>query len=144
MSALRHNLSTVRSLTARVRFLPLLYALVAILAAVPAAQAAANPVISDCSQHNQLAGHYTVAQLRGALSALPADVREYTDCYDVIDRQLLVQLGKLPGSGSGSGGGGSFLPAWLIALLAVIVLGGAGYAGLMLRRRGGGPADEAE
>jgi hypothetical protein len=94
-------------------------------------------VVADCNTHTRLTHQYTVAQLRNALATMPADIKEYSDCSDVIQRQLLAQLGGLRGhGGSGSGsGGGSFLPTPVIVVLALLVLGGAGFAAYAWRRR---------
>jgi hypothetical protein len=94
------------------------------------------PADADCQQHGTLTKHYTVKQLQTALATMPADIKEYTGCPNVINNQLLSQLGKLPAGGSG-GGGGSFIPVWLIVVLALLVLGGAGFGALALRGRGG-------
>jgi hypothetical protein len=100
------------------------------------AAAAVSPVVQDCDAHAQLTRHYTVAQLRNALATMPVDVKEYTNCADVVQQALLAEIGALHGhSGSGQGGG-SFLPTWLIVLLGVLVVGGAGF-GLYAWRRGG-------
>ncbi len=104
--------------------------------------AAQSPVIADCNAHSQLTAHYTVAQLRTALNTMPPTVKEYTNCYDVINRALLAQVGSGSGGGSaGKGSGGSFLPAWLIVALVLLIVGGGGYAFLAYRRQasGGGP-----
>jgi hypothetical protein len=110
------------------------------LAGAPAAASAAGlsaPVV-DCNTHARLTHRYTVAQLRNALATMPADIKEYSDCGDVIQRQLLAQLGGLHGNGgSGTGsGGGSFLPTPVIVVLALVLLGGAGFAAYAWRRRG--------
>ena len=91
----------------------LLVALVApaggLLAAAPA-NAAQSQVVADCNTHARLTRQYSDGQLRTALSTMPADVKEYTDCYDVIQRALLSQIGgSHPGGGGSSGSGGSFL-----------------------------------
>ena len=101
-------------------------------AGVPAADA-------DCNKNGALTKHYTVKQLQTALATMPADIKEYTNCPDVINNQLLRQLGRLPGSGGSGGGGGSFLPVWLIVVLALLVLGGAGFGALALRRSSSAP-----
>ncbi len=101
------------------------------------ASAAPNPVVVDCTAHNQLTHAYTVAQLRNALATMSADVKEYTACPDIIQRALNAQLGGLHASGGGSGGGGSFLPTPVIVLLVVLIIGGATFAALALRRRHG-------
>jgi hypothetical protein len=124
------------------RYGPLLLVLVALAAAVPAssnALGATAQVVADCNAHGRLTGHYSEATLHTALSTLPTDVAEYTNCADVIRKQLLAQVGDptSPGPGSGGGSGGSFLPTWVIVLLAVVILGGGGAA-LAARRRGVG------
>jgi hypothetical protein len=91
--------------------------------------------VADCYTHGgQLTGSYTAAQLRSGLATMPADIREYSACYDVLQRALLQKIGKLSG-GDASGGGGSFLPVWLIVVLAMLVLGGAGFGVVALRNR---------
>lgn len=108
-------------------------------APAPAAQA---PAISDCNANGKLTQHYSVTQLREALSTMGADVKEYTDCYDVIQRELLAQIGSSHGSGGGShGSGGSFLPTPLIVVLVLLVLGAGGFSVFAARRRGGADGD---
>jgi len=117
------------------------------LVACASASAAQTQVVTDCNTHGKLTRHYSVPQLRNALATLPADVKEYTDCYDVIQRALLLQVGGSshgggsgPGGGSspGGGSGGSFLPTPLIVVLALLALAGAGFGMAAARRRGGG------
>ena len=79
------------------------------LASAPASGAAPNPN-ADCNANSRLTAHYTPAQLRRALATMPADVKEYTDCYDVIQRTLLADLGQLHGSGSGGRAARSYPP----------------------------------
>ena len=73
-----------------------------------------------------------------ALADMPADVREYTDCYDVIEKQLLAQLGASSGgsSGGGSSSGGSVLPTWLVIVIVVLALAAMTFGALAIRRRG--------
>lgn len=94
-----------------------------------------SPVVADCNAHAALTRHYSIAQLRAALSSIPADVAEYSNCHDVIQHQLLSQLGELPGGNGSGGGGGSFLPTWLIVVLAVLAAGAAGFGALAVRDR---------
>jgi hypothetical protein len=114
-----------------------------------ASSGSASQAISDCNDHLKLTRSYSSQVLRQALSAMPADVREYTDCFDVIERQLFKQLGK---SGAGSGAttttssGSSFLPTWLIIVIVVLALAALTFGALALRRRRtppgpGGPGD---
>jgi hypothetical protein len=99
--------------------------------------------ITDCNDHGQLTAHYSPATLQAALGQMPVDVREYTDCYDVIERQLLVEQGKTA-SGSGStapaSSSGSFLPTWLIIVIVLLALGAVTFGALAIRRRGETPA----
>ncbi len=99
---------------------------------------ATAPAVLDCTVHNGLTKHYTVAELRTALATMPAEIKEYTSCSDILQRALDDELAGLHVSGGGaSGGGGSFLPLPVIIVLIVILLGGAGYGALQLRRRTG-------
>ncbi len=82
-------------------------ALVAALA-LPAA-ASADPV-RDCSTNGSLTQRYSASQLRSALKSIPADVKEYTDCYDQIRRAELsaaASSGKRSRRASASGSGGA-------------------------------------
>jgi hypothetical protein len=112
----------------------LLAAVFAGLTAGPAAAVGLSPAVADCNQHGTLTRAYGVAELRTALSGMPADIAEYTDCHDVIQQQLLAQLGQRRGSGAGSGGG-SFLPTPLVGVLIALGLVAAAYAGLAVRQR---------
>ncbi len=119
--------------------LALALALVAIAVALPASASAAGKLptaVADCNAHARLTSHYTAAQLRGALNAMPADIKEYTNCYDVIQKALLAQIGSIGGNGGDSGGGGSsFLPTPLLILLIVLVVAAIGFAIVALRQR---------
>jgi hypothetical protein len=82
-----------------------LLALLITFTLVPAATALAGSgtaVIRDCTDDGVLEGHYTQKQLRDALSSIPSDVDEYTNCREVIRRAALAAAG-----GGGKGGGGS-------------------------------------
>jgi hypothetical protein len=121
------------------RLAPLLCAAVVCAWAAPAALAApANQAVADCNSHGRLTHTYTAAQLRTALTTMPADIKEYTDCYDVIQRQLLTELGTGNSSGAGvpaSSSGGSSFPTALVVVIAVLVVAAGAFAGLALRRR---------
>ena len=89
-----------------------------LVAAAPGGTAA--QAITDCNDHAGLTAHYSVATLRTALATMPVDVREYTDCYDVIQKQLFAQLGTSGSGGSGTTGGssgGSVIPTPLLILI---------------------------
>jgi hypothetical protein len=94
-------------------------------------------VVADCSAHGRLTAQYSVSQLHTALTEIPADLQEYTNCYAVIQRALLAQVSNLrSGSGQTSqSSSGSFLPLPVIVVLAVVGLGAAGFGALALRRR---------
>jgi hypothetical protein len=99
--------------------------------------------ISDCNNHGRLTQQYSPQVLRQALAQMPADVREYTDCFDVIERQLFKQQGSggsAPVSGTTSSGS-SFLPTWLVVVIVLLALAAITFGALALRRRntpGGG------
>lgn len=122
---------------------PLLIACVAILALalLPSQALAISPVITDCNAHTKLTKHYTVSQLRNALATMPADVKEYTSCYQTIEDQLYHQLGKtVPGSaGSSSGGSGISAPILIVIIVIIVAGGGLAYAAW---RRGAGGGEE--
>ncbi len=125
----------------RYRLIVLVSALVAIAtslcAAAPAGASTGAQVIADCYKHLTLTRTYSVPVLQNALKTIPAEVAEYTDCRDVIERALLTQEGKLHRSGSAGAGSSSssFLPTPLIVVLVVLVLAAATLGGLALRRR---------
>jgi hypothetical protein len=99
-------------------FIAVLAALILPLGAVMAAPAMAyniSAVYKDCEVNGQLTKSYPRAELQSALSSLPAQVKEYSSCADVI-RQALLR--------ASSGGGG-------IHANSKSVLAGGG-------RRGGG------
>src|SRR5579884_2759287 len=106
--------------------------------AAPALAAGLPAAVADCYAHGgELTGHYTVAQLRDGLAHMPADIREYSPCYDTLQQALLNQIHGL--NGGSAGGGGSFLPLWMIVVLALLVLGGVGLGIVALRGRGRRP-----
>src|SRR5438067_11391697 len=86
----------------------------------PAAAAGPSPAVADCNAHARLTSHYTIAALRSALETMPVEIKEYTNCGDVIQRALLAELGALHGRSGSGGGGGSFVPTWLIVVLGLL------------------------
>jgi hypothetical protein len=111
----------------------------ALAAVVPGVGAAATPAADrDCNAHGGLTQHYSAAQLRTALSEMPADEQEYTNCYDVIQRQLLAQISGSHTSGTGAPqpqSDSSFLPTPVIVAIVVLALGGATLGAVAIRRR---------
>jgi len=85
-----------------------LCAAVALLAA-PAALAQGGTrdrILAEC-ERGELRGSYTAGQLRDARNHIPGDLRQYTDCEEIIDRALT----GLGGGGSSRGGGEQDAPA---------------------------------
>lgn len=70
---------------------------------VPAGSALAGggDVLRDCNNNGHLTKTYTQKELHQALAQMPADLREYSDCANIIRR---AELG-LDGGGAGGGGG---------------------------------------
>ena len=71
-------------------------------AAAPQAAQAANyhDAIRDCNDDGVLQGQYSRSTLRQARNHLPASLREYSDCADVLARALAA-AGKKGGNGGG-------------------------------------------
>jgi len=94
----------------------------------------------DCVQHGRLTRHYSDAELRNALTTMPAEIKEYnSECYQLIQNQLNAQIGTTTVSGgttgTGGGSGSSLISTPLLIVLGVVVLAGGGFA-LGARRRG--------
>jgi len=108
------------------------------LASPAVAAAGAAAVIADCNAHNQLTRPYPPAQLRAALTTMPASLKEYTDCYDVINRALIARLSNshLVGAATPSSSGGSFFSVPVIVVLVVLLAAAGSFGALGLRRRG--------
>jgi hypothetical protein len=94
---------------------------------------ALEPAWADCNANARLTHHYTASQLQSALVSMPADVREYTNCNDVLQAALRAELGG--GAGGSGGSGGSFLPTPVVVVLVVLLLAAAGLGAVALRRR---------
>jgi hypothetical protein len=107
------------------------------------ALAVGNAAINDCQANGKLTQSFTLPELRHALAVMPASVKEYTNCSDVINQAILAAVGKGSSTtgGSGTSSGGSFLPTPVIIILVVLVLAGVTFGAIAIRRRrqGGGP-----
>jgi len=136
------------------RRLTTVLALVCVVLAAPSAAVAVgatsstpSQAISDCYAHSRLTAHYSTDTLRKALVQMPADIREYSDCYDVIEKQLFVQEGSNSSGGSGtpvsgSGSSGSVIPTALLIVVVLLALAAVTFGALAIRRqRGEGPND---
>ena len=125
----------------------LLALLCALSLAVPVLAGAAtggtpSQAISDCNSHDKLTAYYSPSVLRAALARMPSDVKEYTDCYDVIEQQLFKEIGKTkPGPLAHSpSSSSSFLPTWLIVVIVGLALAAITFGAIAIRRRSSGPA----
>jgi hypothetical protein len=112
-------------------------ATVVLLSMTGPALASGSAPNADCASHGRLTTSYSVGQLQAALQAMPADEKEYTNCYSEIQRALLA---RLPASHNRSGksdatGSGSFVSTPVIIAIAAVVVGGAGAGVVALRRR---------
>ncbi len=109
-----------------------------LMAALPARAAAGSAALADCNGHDALTRVYAVGALQNALATMPATMKEYTDCQDVISRALANALGSKGGTGGGGGGsGGSFLPTPVIVVLVLLALTAATFGAVAVRRRRG-------
>jgi ABC-type transport system involved in multi-copper enzyme maturation permease subunit len=115
--------------------------LVVPMVAGAATSGTASQAISDCNAHDKLTAYYSPAALRAALAQMPSDVKEYTDCYDVIEQQLFKEIGqKTSGGGTASSSSsGSSVPTWLIIVIVVLALAAITFGAIAFRRRSGGP-----
>ncbi|MFL5844138.1 MAG: hypothetical protein ACJ762_05530 [Solirubrobacteraceae bacterium] len=70
-------------------------AVVALSLLVPASSALASgdDVLIDCNDHGRLTKDYSQKEYRDALSRIPADLKQYTDCENIIRRAQLGQRG---------------------------------------------------
>jgi len=59
-----------------------------------------HEAIRDCNDDGTLQGHYSRSTLRQARNHLPASLREYSDCADVLARAIAA-AGKSGGTGGG-------------------------------------------
>jgi hypothetical protein len=96
-----------------IRQLTLVIVALAALAMPTLAHASADQVIKDCNDDGALSKKYSKQDLKKALDTLPADVKDYSDCKDVISAALGAAGKKSSegGGGGGSGGGPAATPA---------------------------------
>lgn len=111
--------------------------LAVLLTASPAWAAGLSPPVADCYANGHLTKSYSEGQLKTGLATMPIYIREYSGCYDVLQQALLKEIHGL--NGGGSGGGGSFLPVWLIVVLALLAVGAGGFGIMAWRNRSSGP-----
>jgi hypothetical protein len=95
----------------RLRYITAALAALCVLAvAAPSALALDNrweDVIRECYNTGQLDGSkYTKHALKQARRNIPTDIREYSDCLDLIDAALAAKAREHNGNGGGGGAGG--------------------------------------
>jgi len=104
----------------------------------PASAGSGSAILTDCNAHDALTKTYTVAELRNALATMPATMKEYTDCQDVISRALDNALGTGgKNNGAGTSSGGSSLSTGVIVVIVVLVLVASTLGAIAIRRRRG-------
>ena len=96
----------------RLRYITAALAALCVLAiAAPPALALDNDwhdVIRECYNTGQLDGtKYTKHALKQARRNIPTDIREYSDCLDLIDAALAAKAREHNGHGGGGTGGGA-------------------------------------
>ena len=84
------------------RHIPVVLAALLALAVPSSALASPQAVIRDCNKDGKLDKKYSKKDLKKALKKLPSDIKEYSDCPDVI-RAAIDAAG--PAAGPPSGGG---------------------------------------
>jgi hypothetical protein len=107
----------------------ILLALFAALLLVPTTTAHAQgreDILRDCADDGRLEGNYSASKLRDARNNIPAELEEYSDCRDVLSREISAKAsassnnggdtsGGTPGgttnSGGGTGGGTTTAPS---------------------------------
>jgi hypothetical protein len=118
-------------------------ALAGAVSGVPSALAAGgNVIINDCESNGQLTHSYTLKELQHALAVMPASVKEYTNCPDVIQQAIAAAKrhhGSVPAGGSS---GGSFLPTPVIVILVLLILAAVTFGAVAIRRRRAPDADD--
>ncbi len=121
---------------------------VAVGAPMSAFAAGGNPVINNCESAGRLTQSFTLKDLQHALAVMPASVKQYTNCYDVV--QTAIQNAKSGKTGTATGNsssGGSFLPTPVIVILVLLILALITFGAIAIRRRreasdGGAPGAE--
>jgi hypothetical protein len=84
-----------------------LAALCLLAVAAPVAHADWRAVVRECYNTGDLKGNYSTKDLKDARRNLPSDIREYSDCEDLINAALAAAARNR----GQSGGGGTDFPA---------------------------------
>jgi len=92
----------------------LILPLAGLAAAGPAIASSAGSIYRECEVNGSITGHYSRAELQQALSHIPSEVAEYSDCQDLIQQAMLSASGPThhgtgataaAAGGNGRGGG---------------------------------------
>src|SRR5436190_23243740 len=89
----------------RVVLLTALLCLLAPASAV-ASKAGRQRLSKDCASDGEINGQYTQSDYKYALSHIPSDLAEYTNCADAIRQAQSAAAGHHGSGGGGTGGGG--------------------------------------
>lgn len=81
-----------------------------LLLPVTPALASGSDVIKDCNDNGHLTKKYSQKEYRTALAQMPADIRQYTDCENVIRRAQLGLANSTGGTASKQNPFGSATP----------------------------------
>lgn len=81
-----------------------------LLLPAPPALASGSDVIKDCNDNGHLTKKYSQKEYRTALAQMPADIRQYTDCENVIRRAQLGLANSTGGTASAQNPFGSATP----------------------------------
>jgi hypothetical protein len=78
------------------------------LLVVPAtAGASGRSVVRDCTDNGRIDSRHSQSDYKSALSSLPSDVDEYTDCRQIIEQAKRRDASSSSSSGGSAGSGGS-------------------------------------
>lgn len=83
--------------------LPLLIAMIVLLASPAAASASPERIYADCEDNGRLDGRYSASDLNEAKRDIPEDLDEYSNCVELINGAL--SRGSRAGGGGAAGGG---------------------------------------
>lgn len=107
--------------------------------ATAAPDAASKQIFTQCQSTGQLSGSFTLQQLQHALATMSPELKEYTNCPDVVQAAITSVRSGRKVNGSGNSSGGSFLPTPVIVILVIVILAALTFGALAIRRRRGGP-----
>jgi hypothetical protein len=85
-----------------------LFLVLALALALPAlAQASPDDVLSDCNEDESIDGKHSDKDKRAAIKRMPREMREYTDCEQIIAASINDGKTATASGSGGSGGGGA-------------------------------------